>query len=124
MYQIKKLIVCLDQTTMDDTLVQFATYIAKINQTKKIYFTNIIRNLQIPKEILKEFPHLIENMVEERKTQMKEVVDRNWDEELESEITYVVKEGPLAKKVLKLTHEKSADMILVGRKVTLPGSGV
>lgn len=124
MYQIKKLIVCLDQTTMDDTLVQFATYIAKINQTKKIYFTNIIRNLQIPKEILKEFPHLIENMVEERKAQMKEVVDRNRDVELESEITYVVKEGPLAKKVLKLAHEKSADMILVGRKVTLPGSGV
>jgi nucleotide-binding universal stress UspA family protein len=124
MYQIKKLIVCLDQTTMDDTLVKFATYIAKINQTKKVYFTNIIRNLQIPKEILKEFPHLIENMVEERKTQMKEVVDRNWDTELESEVTYVVKEGPLAKKVLKLAHEKSADMILVGRKVTLPGSGV
>ncbi len=60
MYQIKKLIVCLDQTAMDDTLVKFAYYIAKINQTKKIYFTNIIRNLQIPQEVLKEFPHLIE----------------------------------------------------------------
>lgn len=109
---------------MDETLVKFATYIAKINQTKKIYFTNIIRNLQIPKEVLKEFPNLIENMVEERKSQMKEVVEKNWDSEITSEISYVVKDGQLAKKVLKLAHEKSADMILVGRKVTLPGSGV
>lgn len=124
MYQIKKLIVCLDQTSMDETLVKFATYIARINQTKKIYFTNIIRNLQIPKEVLKEFPKLIENMVEERKSQMREVVERNWDKELQSEMSFVVKEGQLAKKVLKLAHEKSADMILVGRKVTLPGSGV
>jgi len=124
MYQIKKLIICLDQTPMDETLVKFATYIAKINQTKKIYFTNIIRNLQIPKEVLKEFPNLIENMVEERKSQMKEVVEKNWDSEITSEISYVVKDGQLAKKVLKLAHEKSADMILVGRKVALPGSGV
>jgi len=109
---------------MDETLVKFATYIARINQTKKIYFTNIIRNLQIPKEVLKEFPKLIENMVEERKSQMREVVERNWDKELQSEMSFVVKEGQLAKKVLKLAHEKSADMILVGRKVTLPGSGV
>lgn len=109
---------------MDDTLVKFAYYIAKINRTKKVCFTNIIRNLQIPKEVLKEFPNLIENMVNERKSQMKEVVDKNWGSDIETDIAYVVKEGQLAKKVLKLAHEKSADMILVGRKVTLPGSGV
>lgn len=124
MYQIKTLIVCLDQTSMDDTLVKFASYITKINQTKKIYFTNIIRNLHIPKEVLKEFPNLIDNMVEERKSQMREVVERNWEGQTDAEFVYTVKEGQLAKKVLKLAHEKSADMVVVGRKVELPGSGV
>ncbi|HLT07165.1 MAG TPA: universal stress protein [Cyclobacteriaceae bacterium] len=124
MYQIKKLIVCLDQTPLDETLIKFAVFIAKINQTKKVYFTNIIRNLQIPKDVLKEFPNLIDNMVDERKAQMKEVVARFWDAECTSEISYIVKEGQLAKKILKLAHDKSADMIVVGRKVSLPGSGV
>ncbi len=124
MYQIKKLIVCLDQTPLDETLIKFAVFIAQINQTKKVYFTNIIRNLQIPKDVLKEFPNLIENMVDERKSQMKEVVEKFWDKDSTSEISYIVKEGQLAKKVLKLAHDKSADMIVVGRKVTLPGSGV
>ena len=124
MYQIKKLIVCLDQSSLDETLVRFASFIAKANQTKKIYFTNIIRNLNIPKEVLAEFPNLIENMVDERKAQMKEVVEENFVKHDDIEFSYVVKEGQLSKKVLKLAHEKSADMIIVGRKVNLPGTGV
>jgi nucleotide-binding universal stress UspA family protein len=124
MYKIKKLIVCLDQSDLDDTLVKFASFISKVNQTKKIYFTNVIRNLQIPKEVLEEFPNLIDNMVEERKKQMKEVVDKNFEKIEDIEFSFVVKEGQLSKKILKLAHEKSADMIIVGRKVTLPGTGV
>lgn len=124
MYQIKKLIVCLDQTPMDETLIQFAVLIAKMNQTKKVYFTNIIRNLQIPKKVLKEFPNLIDSMIQERKSQMKEVVEKGWDKESETEVSYIVKEGQLAKRVLKFAQDKSADMIIVGRKVTLPGLGV
>ncbi|WP_373523226.1 universal stress protein [Aquiflexum sp.] len=124
MYQIKKLIVCLDQSELDATLVRFASFISNVNQTKKIYFTNVIRNLNIPKDVLEEFPHLIDNMVEERKAQMKEVVEMNFGEDHHVEFSYVVKEGQLSKKILKLAHEKSADMILVGRKVTLPGTGV
>lgn len=124
MYQIKKLIVCLDQTSLDETLVRFASFIANANQTKKIYFTNVIRNLNIPKEVLSEFPNLIENMVEERKGQMKEVVEKTFGAVSDIEFSYIVKEGQLSKKILKLAHEKSADMIIVGRKVNLPGTGV
>lgn len=124
MYQIKKLIVCLDQSELDDTLVRFASFIASVNQTKKIYFTNVIRNLQIPKEVLEEFPNLIDNMVEERKTQMQEVVKRSFGRNEDVEFAIVVKEGQLSKKILKLAHEKSVDMIIVGRKVSLPGTGV
>ncbi|EKB50351.1 universal stress protein [Cecembia lonarensis] len=124
MYQIKKLIVCLDQTSLDETLVRFASFIANANQTKKVYFTNVIRNLNIPKEVLNEFPSLIENMVEERKSQMKAVVEKSFGKNGDIEFSYVVKEGQLSKKILKLAHEKSADMIIVGRKVNLPGTGV
>ncbi len=124
MYQIKKIIVCLDQTSLDETLIKFASFIVNVNQTKKIYFTNVIRNLNIPKEVLEEFPNLIENMVEERKNHMKELVDRHFKYGKDTEISYVVKEGQLSKKILKLAIEKSADMIIIGKKVQLPGTGV
>ncbi|SNS26556.1 Nucleotide-binding universal stress protein, UspA family [Belliella buryatensis] len=124
MYQIKKLIVCLDQSELDETLVRFASFVAQVNQTKKIYFTNVIRNMNIPKEVLQEFPNLIENMVEERKGKMKALVHKFFDKNKDAELSFMVKEGQLSKKILKLAHEKSADMIIIGRKVNLSGTGV
>jgi nucleotide-binding universal stress UspA family protein len=124
MYQIKKIIVCLDQSEMDKTLVKFAAFIAKSNQSKKIYFTNIIRNLSIPKDVLSEFPNLINNMIDERKSQMKQVVTENLDPELKISTGFVVREGQLSKKILKLANEKSVDLILVGKKTSIAGSGV
>lgn len=124
MYQIKKIIVCLDQSEVDETLVKFAAFIAKSNQSKKIYFANIIRNLSIPKDVLSEFPNLINNIVEERKSQMKQVVKENLDPDLKISTSFVVREGQLSKKILKLASEKSADLILVGKKTTINGSGV
>ena len=59
MYPIKKMIVCLDQSPLDQTLIAFAGAIAKVNQVKKIYFTNVIKNFGLPKEMLEEFPDLI-----------------------------------------------------------------
>jgi nucleotide-binding universal stress UspA family protein len=109
---------------MDETLVKFASFIAKINQSKKIYFTNVIRNLSIPKDVLLEFPDLINNMVEERKGQMKKMVNTHFGPHEGVDFSFSVKEGQLSKKILKLANEKSADLILIGRKTSLQGSGV
>jgi nucleotide-binding universal stress UspA family protein len=124
MYLIKKMIVCLDQTSLDKTLIQYAAFIAKVNQTKKIYFVNVIKNLSVPKEVLEEFPNLVESMVNERQAAMETVVSENFPDQKGISLNYIVKEGSLSKKVLKLAEEKSADMIIVGRKIDLPGTGV
>lgn len=124
MYLIKKLIVCLDQSPLDQTLVQYAEFIASVNQTKKIYFVNVIKNLTVPKEVIEEFPNLVENMINERKEAMESLVKENFKNTKGISFNYVVKEGSLSKKILKLAEEKSADMVLIGRKVELPGTGV
>ena len=124
MYLIKKMIVCLDQTSLDKTLTQYAAFIAKVNQTKKIYFVNVIKNLSVPKEVLEEFPNLVESMINERQAAMETVVSENFPDQKGISLNYIVKEGSLSKKVLKLAEEKSADMIIVGRKIHLPGTGV
>jgi len=124
MYLIKKLVVCLDQTSLDQTLIEHAAFIAQVNQTKKIYFVNVIKNLSIPKEVLEEFPNLVENMINERQEAMEVTVKEHFKNPKGISLNYIVKEGSLSKKILKLAEEKSADMILIGRKVHLPGTGV
>ena len=105
MYPIKKMIVCLDQSPLDQTLIAFAGAIAKVNQVKKIYFTNVIKNFGLPKEMLEEFPDLIEKMVGERRTAMENTVHKYLDPQKGLEVSFVVKEGNLSKKILKLAEE-------------------
>ena len=124
MYLIKKLIVCLDQTSLDKILIQHAAFIARVNQTKKVYFVNVIKNLSVPKEVLEEFPNLVENMINERQGAMETMVKEYFGSTKGISLNFVVKEGSLSKKVLKLAEEKSADMIIIGRKIELPGTGV
>lgn len=124
MYLIKKMIVCLDQSPLDKTLIEFAKFVSQVNHTKKIFFVNVIKNLSVPKEVLEEFPNLIENMVSERQNAMKKSVHEVFGNQKDISLNYVVKEGNLSKKILKLAEEKSVDMIIIGRKTNLPGTGV
>lgn len=124
MYPIKKLIVCLDQSPLDQTLIEFAGVIAKVNQVKKIYFTNVIKNFGLPKEMQEEFPDLIDKMVAERRAAMENIVQKHLAPQKGLEVGFVVKEGNLSKKILKLAEEKSVDLILLGKKTSLVGTGV
>lgn len=124
MYPIKKLIVCLDQSPLDQTLISFAGFMAKVNQLKKIYFVNVIKNFSLPKELQEEFPTMIERMMVDRSIYMEELVAAHFPKIKGLDLSFVVKEGNLSKKILKLADEKSADLILLGRKVDLVGTGV
>lgn len=124
MYLIKKLIVCLDQSPLDQTLIAYAGFLNKENSIKKIYFVSVIKNLSIPKEILDEFPDLMEKIVNERLKSMEQEVQHHGKEFKNTKLNFLVREGTLSKKILKLAEEKSADLILIGRKVNLPGTGV
>ncbi|CAN5429179.1 hypothetical protein BH23BAC1_BH23BAC1_18120 [soil metagenome] len=122
MYPIKKILVGHDLTDIDVTLIKFAAFIAKASSSQKVYFINVIRELHLPTEVQKEFPKLLDNALEERKAHMTELVKANFDSE-DIDFRVTVKEGVPAKKILKYSLEKS-DLIMVGRKVNLKGSGL
>lgn len=124
MLPIKKLLVCLDLTSLDQTLITYAAFLAKANRVKKIYFTHIIKNLSLTAEVLEKFPDLMDRMLQEKKEEMIEEVGKYFPKGTSVEISYVVKEGNLSKKVLKLAASKSIDLILIGKKELLPGTGV
>lgn len=124
MYPLKKILVALDLTEMDTALIKFAAAIAKASSSSKMYFINVVPLLHLPEEIKKEFPSLLDNALEDRKKQLWEKVDAYFEKDASKEVQVVVKEGVSAKKILKFSLEKNVDLIMVGRKVSLKGSGL
>lgn len=124
MYPIKKILVGLDQSEMDPTLIRFATFIAKSSPTTDICFINVIRDLNVPEEIKEKFPELAGSASIEKTEYLRSIVQKHLDPSLNLNLKFITKQGQAAKKILKVSKEEEIDMVIIGRKRTLKGSGV
>ena len=60
MYPIKKVLIGLDLSDLDQTMIQFADFLAERSNVEDVHFLYVIKNLQIPQDVLKEFPDMID----------------------------------------------------------------
>lgn len=109
---------------MDDTLISFAKFISETNDCEQIYFVNYIREFNLPERVAKEFPGLLKGALKDRHEQMASKVAAIFPQPEHIKFKFIFKKGNPAKKTLKLAEEKDIDLILVGRKSNLKGTGV
>lgn len=124
MESIKSILVGLDQTEVDKTLIEFASFISLSSHVKSIYFLNVLRNLSVPNDILEEFPDLINNALAERKKQLKEYVNKYIKVNSDVEIEIIVKSGSGLKTFLSEINKFDIDLVVIGRKDSPKMSGI
>jgi nucleotide-binding universal stress UspA family protein len=108
---------------MDDHLIRYTAIISKMLQLKRIIFVHIAKDLQLPKELLEEFPDLLAPLDESIETGISAKVEQYFSPS-EIDIQFVVNEGHPIEQILKLSKIKNADLIIMGRKSNLEGSGL
>ncbi|MGM0580439.1 MAG: universal stress protein [Bacteroidota bacterium] len=123
MYPIKKVIIGLDLRELDKTMVEFADFLANKQAVEDVYFVNVIKNLYVPKEVLKEFPDMVENAIKERKSEMEKKVEDFAKSEHKDKFHFNVLTGKISDSILKFTKEKDIDLIVMGRREKANESG-
>lgn len=123
MYPLKKLLVAVDRTELDAVLIKFAKYITETSVTDTIYFVNVLRHFHIPAEVEKEFPGIVENAIQQRKSEIESKVTSELGD-VKVKVTCIVEIGQPGRKILELTEKFNIDLIIVGHKNQLKGSGV
>ncbi len=125
MIPLRKILVGLDATAMDSTLIQFASFLARTYAAENVYFVNIIKDTPLPRSVRKEFPTLMEDAIKDRKRLLEKSVIENFDMTLPSRVKIAVEQGDFpSKQILKLAEKYSIDAIIVGRKQHLKGNSV
>ncbi|WKN45594.1 universal stress protein [Tunicatimonas pelagia] len=119
----KSILVALDLTEMDDYLIQYTHMLSKLLPVERIFFVHVAKDLELPADLLKEFPGLLEPMDESIIADIQKKVDHYFDSST-LDVNCIVKEGNAIDKVLKLCKVKNIDLILMGRKKSLQGSGI
>ncbi len=124
MESIKNVLVGLDLSEMDETLIKFSALVADASDAECFTFVNIIKNLDIPDDVLKEFPDIKKNALREREKQLRESVNTHFKSKRQTKIDFLVQAGRGAKSILEITGKLDIDLIVLGRKMVSSGDGV
>jgi nucleotide-binding universal stress UspA family protein len=119
-----KAMIGLDLTEMDDILIKKTAVFVKFLGIEKCYFVHVAKNLEIPSEILEKYPDLVAPTDESIEAMVQNKLEEfNFPKEIETEV--FVEEGnhPL-ETFLRWAKIKDVDLIIMGRKDTMPGNGV
>ncbi len=122
----EKILVGLDMTDLDVNIIEHLNYFLNHpkSQIDEIHFINVIRNVDVPDEVLKEFPDLIKNALKEREAKMKKLIDEHLLRKENVKFSCSIKKGAIAKAYLAELKQKDIDYILLGRRENQENSGL
>ncbi|MCC9135323.1 universal stress protein [Pontibacter silvestris] len=123
MENLQKLMVGLDLTPMDDTLIGYTAFLCQNPKIERVYFIHVEKNLEIPDELRNIFPATAP--ADERiRVALEDKIKPYFEGLPHVQVTVLVEEGSPLKELLHWNNIKQTDLILVGRKLRLSGSGV
>jgi len=122
MENFKKAMVGMDLTEMDDILISKMGVLSGILGIKKLYFIHVSKDLALPEEIKEKFPDLVAPADEAIEAEITAIIKQNnFPENVEIEV--FAEEGSPMPTFLRWAKLKNVDLIIMGRKITLKGSG-
>ena len=110
---------------MDQQLIKFTSYLAQAVEIEEIHFVKVAKNLDLPDNIKKEFPGIVENALLDRKQKLDKQVSEYWDLNLDIKYTTNVIQGDSPSKTLvDLVEKHNIDLVVAGWKSPEKGSGI
>ncbi|HNP20172.1 MAG TPA: universal stress protein [Fulvivirga sp.] len=124
MFPFKRVLVALDLTEMDETLIAYTAYLNTIFDIEKLYFVHVAKSLELPERLLEKYPKLRAPADETIEGIIREKVDKQYKNNKKVEIKIEVREGNAEDRIMRLSDIKEVDLIVMGRKHNLKGSGM
>lgn len=123
MYKFKRLLICLDQSDMDDTLIKAAVEYAAFGKADNMYFVTVVKSLQIPASVNKKYPDLALPLDEEIEIKMHERIKSAFSD-ITCDCHFDVLEGDPTHQIIRWAQIKDVDLIIMGKKQYHIGKGI
>ncbi len=123
MYDFKRLLVCLDQSDMDETLIKAAAEYAGFGRADNIYFVTVVKSLEVPDTVRQDFPGLGLPPEERVAQEMRHRIAHAFDG-IASTFHFDVLEGDPTHQIIRWAQLKEIDLIILGKKQYPIGKGI
>ena len=120
MKKVNNILVALDLSTIDDTLIQYASFLADTLKPEKIYFVHNIKKYEISEIFQEQLKDLdLETMISD---ELDEKVAQHFSASTEFEV--LISEDPYTESLMSyVVHKYAIDLVIVGKKKITEGSG-
>ena len=123
MYQLNHILVSLDLSDMDDSLIRYANFLVDKIKPESITFLHVMRPYEIPKEIIEAFPHLDEPIADVIQEGLQEKIGELFTPEIDVKTIIKVQEGYPTETIVKYTQKNNITLTLMGKKMGYEGRG-
>lgn len=124
MESIKRVLVAVDLTEMDETLVRYIVMLSNAISFDKVYFLNVMKSMQYPEKVIEKYPDLLAPMDEAAKNEIQYTITHFSGNQFQTDYEIEIKDGHRVEKILKWAKVKEVDLIVLGRKSGFKGEGI
>jgi nucleotide-binding universal stress UspA family protein len=123
MYAYKRLLVGVSFAHQDGASIRYAAMISRLGKCEKVIFLHVASRVDIPEELLEQYPDLFQPVDEYAKHEMEALVKKYFDGDPETQINYEVVEGSPLIEFLRRAKEDDIDLIVMRKRREPTASG-
>jgi nucleotide-binding universal stress UspA family protein len=100
----------------DGASIRYAAMISRLAKSEKIVFLHVASRVDLPEDLLKEYPDLFQPVDAYARGEMEELVRKHFDGHPDTQISYEVVEGSPLIEFLRKAKEEDIDLIVMRKR--------
>lgn len=120
----ERMMVCLDFSSMDETLLKYTSIVVKAFAIQKVYFCHVMSGEKLPREMTQKYKGTRTPVDEIIAQEIACCVALHFDAPQEVETDISVVSGNITDELIKLSKTKLIDLLVAGRKKNFTSSGL
>lgn len=123
MFKFDNILICLDLTDMDDSLINYSNYIVESFKPKSITFIHVMDTYEIPEELSDSLSDSHRPLNEIILEEIQEKVDAIFSYADTLKPSVVLESGITTEKIVQFARKNKTDLALMGKKIGFAGEG-
>lgn len=116
MYRFKRLLVGISFANQDGASIRYAAMISRLAKSEKVLFLHVASRVDVPEDLLKEYPDLFQPVDEYARAEMEELVHKYFHGHPDTRISYEVVEGSPLIEFLRKAKKEDIDLIVMRKR--------
>ena len=114
---LNKILVCLDLTDIDHSLIQYASFLSQTLNTDKIIFFHAIQAYDLPEKSSKKYPDLKSSLSKNIEEEINSVVSHHLKKQIKTEVITKIEDEDASQVILNFIEKEKVDLTLIGQKL-------